>query len=119
MPRSMQTLLIACVFSVVNILPGQAQEIHYKPEVSLKVGQSVIVKGVRGNDCGNKAPSWNHIKSKLPRSKTGKFSNGGTGTVESNKCGKSVGARAVKFKAMSAGGETLKIYGDTVKFTVQ
>jgi len=110
------TLLATVVLSAVA---AEARDFKFKGTATLKVGQSVILKGVRRSNCGDKAPSWGRIRGKLPRSKTGSYSNGGVGTVKSNSCGGEVGARGVKFTAKKAGKERLKIFGDFVRITVK
>lgn len=107
------------IISALLVVQSHAGDIAYKPTVTLKVGQSVILKGVRSADCGDMAPSWGHIKGRLPKSKLGSFSDGGTGTVKSGKCGDRVGARGVKFKAIKSGQEQLTIYQDKVRITVK
>lgn len=86
----------------------------------MKVGQSIILKGVRNRDClPNAVPAWNRISGDMPRSKLGTLSNGGGGTTASDSCGKVVGARGVKFTARQKGSETLRILGDTFRITVE
>ena len=104
---------------LVPIVAGHAASVSLKPNVSLNVGQSMIVTGVRNRECGGGAPSWSNIKSRLPRSKTGKFSNGGTGTLDSDSCGETVAVRAVRFTATKAGTEKVKVFGDRISITVK
>ena len=104
---------------IVSTLPSIAVEFSYRRNVTLSVGKSVILKGVRGVDCSDRAPTWSHIAGGLPKSQTGTFSDGGAGTVLSNSCGKSVGARGVKFTAKSKGTENFTVYEDTINVTVE
>ncbi|AXS41130.1 hypothetical protein D1F64_15270 [Breoghania sp. L-A4] len=88
--------------------------------MTLKVGESIVLKGVRNADCDNTVPSWDHVRRGLPRSKLGVFSDGGAGTVQSKSCGnKRVGARGVRFKARKTGTEQLSIFSDGVRVTVK
>jgi hypothetical protein len=95
-----------------------AKDFKYKRSVTLKIGQSVVLKGVR-RGCGKSAPTWAGIKGRLPRSKLGSFSDGGTGTYSSVRCGRKVGARGVKFTAKKAGKEKLVIFLDPFRITVK
>jgi len=102
-----------------SLLSASAAEFPYRRDVTLSVGKSIVLKGVRGNDCSERAPSWSHIAPGLPKSSTGTFSDGGTGTVLSNSCGKTVGARGVKFTAKQKGSESFVVYDDKISVTVQ
>lgn len=103
----------------LSVPPAQAVDFKYRSEVSLNVGQSVILKGVRNADCEDKAPDWGHINGRLPKSKLGQFADGGAGSVLSRSCGGKVGARGVKFIAGKPGTETLIIFKDQVSITVK
>ena len=98
---------------------SSAADFKYKRSVTLKIGQSVILKGVRSRDCGDKAEEWGPIKNRLPKSKLGKFSDGGAGTVSSNSCGGKVGGRGIRFTADKVGKERLVIFSDAVRITVK
>jgi hypothetical protein len=115
--KQLYMLATATVFFLVSN-NGYAGDIPYNPKVTLKIGQAVILKGVRSR-CGKPADSWSNIARRLPKSKTGEFSNGGTGTVMSDKCGGPTPGRAVKFTATSKGKERLRIYDDNFSVTVQ
>lgn len=109
----------AAVFALVLFTDGAlAQNIPYRPNVTLQVGESIILKGVRGNDCGA-APMWNHIAGRMPRSKLGRLSDGGRGVTDSGSCGKRVPARAVKFTAQRAGSERIVVFDDPISITVK
>ena len=103
-------------FSIFYSTISQAADIKYQRAVTLNVGQSIILKGVRANCDDTRAPSWSSLQ--FPQPKTGVLSNGGTGTVESDSCGKTVPARAVRFRATRPGKERLTIYGDRISITV-
>jgi len=117
MKRTKAVIIGICMACFFQVSTAYSADIPYQESVVLKVGQSVILKGVRARCKGKKAPEFDAL-SKLPRSKTGKLSDGGAGTVESNSCGKSVPARAIKFTATKTGTERLNIYKDKIKITV-
>lgn len=103
---------------VMNATAGYAAEIPFNNKVRLKVGQSIVLKGVRNNCDANVAPSFASLRN-LPKLKTGVLKDGGAGTTESNRCRGSVPARAIIFKATKPGKERARIYGDTIKITVE
>ena len=109
------TLAMASMFA----LPVAAENFPYRRDVTLSVGKSAVLKGVRSGDCSDKAPSWSSIAKKLPKSKLGSFSDGGAGTVNSNSCGKRVGARGVKYTAKTKGSEQFVVYDDQISVTVK
>lgn len=116
----MRTYLVAtamiCSFMIVD---ASAKEFKYRKKTSLRIGQSIVLKGVRSGSCGDKAPTWAQVRGRLPRSKTGSFSNGGTGTVNSSSCGGKVGARGIRFTAKKRGKERLRIFKDYIRITVK
>lgn len=115
----MRILATATIVAALT-LPALAQTIPYKRNVTLKVGESVVLKGVRSADCSKtQAQSWDHVASGLPRSKLGTFSNGGTGKVNSNSCGGRVAARGVRFTARKTGSERLVVFDDAISITVR
>jgi hypothetical protein len=82
---------------------------------TLKVGQTVVIKGVRGQTCGAaRGPFQN-----LPTSSLGRFSGGSAGTVNSRSCGGPTPARELRFTATKPGTETLNVFDDTVTITVR
>ena len=99
--------------------PATAQNIPTNLNVSLKVGQSTIIHGMRGQACGAPAPSWAQTAATLPNIQIGTFSDGGIGTRGSRSCGGNVPARAIRFKATKKGSQVVNLYGDLVTITVQ
>ena len=95
-----------------------AADIPYRKTVTLNVGQSIILKGVRAECNDTRAPSFASLN-RLPKPKTGVLSDGGAGTLNSNHCKKNVPARAIKFTAKTKGTETIEIYNDKVSITVK
>ncbi|MBX3579110.1 MAG: hypothetical protein KF723_18070 [Rhizobiaceae bacterium] len=114
--------LLASAFISASFLlfagPAQAADIPFNPNVKLKVGKSIILKGVRG-DCGKPGPTWAQLAPKLPKSKTGSFSDGGTGMTPSGKCKGKTPARAVRFTAKTKGEERFTIYQDGFSIKVE
>ncbi len=103
---------------LVSAVPVLAKDFPYRQTVSLKVGQSVILKGVRNQCSKDKAPSWGSL-TKMPKLKTGVLTDGGTGTMISKTCNGRVAARAIKFKATKPGSEKVNIYKDAFRITVK
>jgi hypothetical protein len=78
----------------------------------------------KGNCSQQQAPSWAAVRGGLPASRTGAFSDGGAGTVQSSYCKKRfnldrVAARGVRFTARNRGTERLTIFKDPVSITVR
>lgn len=90
---------------------------EYVRNVSVKVGESAIIHGARGNDCGP-APSWESAKLLLPELVTGTLTDGGVGTRVSRQCGGRVPARAILFTATRPGTEQISLYGDDIVIRV-
>ncbi len=119
----MNGVISVTLVSLINLFfissYAYADNIPYKRSVTLKVGQSIVLKGVRSRDCGDIAEPWTPIKARLPNSILGVFSNGGEGTVKSRSCRKRVAARGIKFTAKKPGKERLLIFNDPVRITVK
>ena len=98
---------------------ANAGSIKYQKSVTLNVGQSTTLKGVRNRNCGRRTPSWSSVSAKLPSISLGRFFNGGAGTTYSRSCGGDVPARAVGFKATKPGTQRVRIFGDTISITVK
>jgi hypothetical protein len=113
--------LTAALFYAALFMPtaGMAEEFRYLEAVELEVGDSVILKGVRGRNCGDPAPAWERVASGLPSSDLGSFADGGAESTQSDRCGGSVPARGVEFTATKSGTETLEIYTDEIRITVR
>lgn len=91
---------------------------EYVRNVSVKVGDAVIIHGARGNECGP-APSWESAKVLLPTLVTGTLTDGGVGTRLSRQCGGRVPARAILFTATEVGTELISLYGDDIHIRVE
>lgn len=90
---------------------------EYVRNVSARVGDSMIIHGARGNECGP-APSWEEAMPLLPEMVTGTLSDGGVGTRVSRQCGGRVPARAIVFTATAEGTEQISLYGDPIVIRV-
>ena len=90
---------------------------EYVRNVSVQVGDAVIIHGARGNDCGV-APSWESARPLLPELVTGTLSDGGLGTRFSRACGGRIPARAILFTARVPGTEQTSLYGDEIHIRV-
>lgn len=90
---------------------------EYVRNVSVKVGESAIIHGARGNECGP-APTWESAKLLLPELVTGTLTDGGVGTRVSRQCGGRIPARAILFTAMQPGVEQISLYGDDIVIRV-
>lgn len=90
---------------------------EYVRNVSARVGDSVIIHGARGDECGP-APSWEEARELLPQLQTGTLSDGGVGTRQSRQCGGRVQARAILFTATAPGTEQISLYGDDIVIRV-
>lgn len=113
----MRPLLTILMFSFF-ILPSNtmANEITLKKKVNIRIGQSIVVKGVRPNGCDNPTPP---TSLRLPKTSLGTFSTGKTGVTRSRRCGGKVPAREVVFTAKQKGKETFEIYLDKITITVK
>jgi hypothetical protein len=94
--------------------PAIAQNIPTNLNPTVRVGQTVIIKGVRGSECGQAAGAINN----MPRSTLGTFSSGSAGTVVSRSCNGLTPARELRFTAKKPGTETITALGDSVTITV-
>ena len=123
--KTMRIYLLAHLTAIALFTaPASAKDIKYHRSVTLSVGQSIVLKGVRSSNCGTEVPGWPGIAKKLPASKLGTYSDGGAGTVKSNHCFNTYGmhyvpARGVRFTAKTRGTEKLKIFQDPVSITVK
>jgi len=100
--------------------PGAASEavvIEYVRTVSLGVGDSAIIHGVRSRGCEG-APTWESIRGRLPEPVTGVLTDGGVGMRHSRSCGEQVEVRAILFTATQAGTEQITLYGDAIEIQV-
>lgn len=112
--RPLLTILMFTFFVLTS--NTMANEITLKKKVTIRIGQSIVVKGVRPNGCDNPTPP---TSLKLPKTSLGTFSTGKTGITKSRRCGRKVPAREVVFTAKQKGKETFEIYLDKITITVK
>ena len=106
---------LALVMAPVSA-PAFAQSskgIEYEERVSVKVGQSAVIYGFRG-DCG-KQPNISEIT--LPTLQTGTLSFGKIGQTQSKRCGGLTPAVEIVFTGGAKGRESFALNGDP--FTVR
>lgn len=108
-------ILLGMAFAL-TALPAIAQStIDYVERVNLKVGQSAIIYGYRG-DCGKK-PTASQVA--LPATNTGTLSLGKIGVTNSNRCGGRTPAFEIIFTATKPGRESFELNGDKISVRVK
>lgn len=95
----------------------EAKHISPLTNVSLEVGESVIVHGAI-DQCRKDSLRWSDVSLQVPNSKTGFFSNGGYGVIDSKRCGGITPALQIRFTANQTGSERLIVAGDPVNIVV-
>jgi hypothetical protein len=114
MTHSFSLGAVTALTVLFSSMPAFAQNIPTNLSPTVRVGQTVVVKGVRSRECGQAAGPINNT----PRSTLGTFSSGAIGTVNSRSCGGPTPARELRFTARKPGTETISAQGDTVTLTV-
>lgn len=102
------------MLTVPTVAGAQGREIAWQRQAELKVGQSMVVYGYRG-DCGQR-PDPAQVR--VPATKTGTFSFGKMGVRQSNRCGGTTPAIELVFTATAPGRETIKVQGDEIRIRV-
>lgn len=98
------------------VMADQNNKIPFHKSIDLKVGQSIIVHGYRG-ECG-KRPA--NVDPKRTRgTKLGVLSNGKWGVTKSRHCGGWTPAVEVIFTAKKKGRETIEVFGEKIKVKVR
>jgi hypothetical protein len=100
---------------------GPAQMIPFRENVTVQVGQSVVVHGLRG-ECGalpTPARVAEATASLNAQTSLGAFSFGAEGVRRSAACNGPTPARQTIFTATAVGQETIRVHGDTVRITVR
>jgi hypothetical protein len=111
----MATAALAISIAAVPFTALAEGTIKYRKSVSLQVGQSVVVHGIRG-ECGQE-PVLSQVK--LPRLSTGELSLGKMGVRQSGSCDGLTPAVEVIFTATSAGREKFEVEGDPITVRVK
>lgn len=111
--RALLTLGLAVFLPVAGF--AQENVIKYTERVTLAVGQSAVIHGIRG-ECGQ-----NPVKSEisLPALKTGALSLGKPGVRNSGSCGGPTPAIEVIFTATAKGRESFVVEGDKISVRVK
>ena len=97
--------------------PSRLEHITPVQDVSLNVGESMIVHGAV-EQCGYSTLKWAEISHLLPNSETGFFSNAGRSFIKLDRCGGTTPALRVRFTANTVGSENLTVFGDPMNITV-
>lgn len=111
--RALLTLGLALFLPVAAF--AQDNVIEYRERVTLSVGQSAVIHGIRG-ECGQ-APVKSEIE--LPAIKTGTLSLGKDGRRQSRSCGGPTPAIEVIFTATTKGRESFEVEGDKISVRVK
>ncbi len=104
-----------------NVQADSSNKVKFRSSISLKVGQAMIVHGIRGA-CGklptkaDLAQSKGNLDAAL---KTGHIAFGKPGVRKSGSCNGWTPVYETIFVADRPGKETVKIHGDTVRITVK
>jgi hypothetical protein len=110
------TLAAAAALFATLASPALAQNIPYNANPTVRVGQTVILKGVRG-ECGQQPLPFNRL-TQLPRPNHGRLSAGRVGTIVSNSCGGPTPALEIRYTGTSPGTESFTVYNDRFTITV-
>ena len=109
-------LAVSSIAVLGSAAPLFAQStIDYRERVSLRVGQSAVIYGYRG-DCG-KEPTAGDVE--LPQTTTGTLSLGKIGVTNSNRCGGRTPAVDIIFTATKPGRESFELNGDEITVRVR
>ncbi|MFZ0098519.1 MAG: hypothetical protein WAK98_08550 [Gemmobacter sp.] len=111
---TLQTAL-AVVFFATASFADTANDIPHQKSLTLRVGQSAVIYGYRG-DCGA-LPGPGDVT--VPALKTGKLSIGKPGQRNSRKCGGVTPAVEIIFTATAPGSDSFKLQGDPIRIKVQ
>ncbi|WP_299626723.1 hypothetical protein [uncultured Tateyamaria sp.] len=113
--------MLRCVFVVLLCLGSTAwanpnNQIPFHRSVDMKVGQSMVVNGFRG-ECG--ARPRNVDPNRTRDTKLGVLSNGKWGVTKSRTCGGWTPAVEIIFTARKKGRETITVAGERIKVRVR
>lgn len=111
-----RSFLLVCLILGSPAYANPNNQIPTHRSVELKVGQSVIVNGYRG-ECG--ARPKNVDRKRTRDTKLGVLSNGKWGVTKSRTCGGWTPAIEVIFTAKKKGRETIEVAGTKIKVAVR
>ena len=106
--------LIALLASPALADPNNKIPLHRN--IEMKIGQSLIVNGFRG-ECGKRPEGVNFKRTR--DTELGVLSIGKWGVKNSGRCGGWTPAVEVIFTAKRAGSETIEVNGDAIKIRVK
>lgn len=112
----LRLFVIATIFFTSTASADPNVRIHYRNSVTLSVGQSVVVHGMRGRQCGT-APSSPTLARR--NTELGRLSLGRAGVRESVQCNGDTPAIEVIFTAHRIGRETISLFGDLIQIHVR
>mmetsp|Transcript_12734 Transcript_12734/g.20282 ORF Transcript_12734/g.20282 Transcript_12734/m.20282 type:complete len:114 (-) Transcript_12734:116-457(-) len=113
--------MLRYILIMLFILGSQAlanpnNQIPFHKSVELKVGQSMVVNGFRG-ECGSRPKNVDPNRTR--DTKLGVLSNGKWGVTKSRTCGGWTPAVEVIFTAKKKGRETIKVAGERIRVRVR
>ncbi len=111
-----RSLILVCLMLGSTAYADPNNKIPTQRSIELKIGQSVVVNGYRG-DCG-KRPT-NVDRNRTRSTKLGILSNGKWGVTKSRTCGGWTPAVEVIFTAKKSGRETIEVAGTKIKIAVR
>lgn len=109
-------LLFVVLMVGTTAVADQNNQIPTHRSVELKVGQSIVVNGFRG-ECGKRPTNVDPKRTRT--TKLGVLSNGKWGVTKSRTCGGWTPAVEVIFTAKKKGRETIEVVRTKIKVTVR
>ncbi len=104
----------------MSVNADSSNSVPYKERVNVKVGQGVVIHGLRG-DCG-KAPTKSAVASmeqKYRDIKVGKIVAGKAGVRRSRSCGGATPVVEAVFVAQKKGRVKIELFGDPISIKVK
>lgn len=110
--------LAAVVNSDNQLMPIELPEVGYNAYVQLQVGDSRLIHG-EYDRCDSPPPDWEQVRTKVPSTMLGIFTDGGLARKMVNDCGREMVVRAVMFTGLTSGVEELRLLDDFMKIEVR
>jgi hypothetical protein len=111
-----RTLCIGFILFATALSADPNNKIPTHRDVELKVGQSIVVNGYRG-ECGDRPKNVDPKRTR--KTKLGVLSNGKWGVTKSKTCGGWTPAVEVIFTAKKKGRERIEVAGVKIKVAVR
>lgn len=113
-------LLLSACQSAATRTDLRGPEIPYRSAITLKVGESANIHGMRARCGETRPPSWRRFRDSRHyfESSLGTFSDGGIGWRESVRCHGRVPARLIRFTATTPGSRTMWLFGNPIRIRV-